>query len=242
MSPAPPGRQSVAAEGGQLALRFPLSSRCRFDEFVVGDNAELVRRLEELPRSGSGIAGCFLSGSTGAGRTHLLQAACHRHGGQGGAIYLPLADAAVVPELLDGLERLALVALDDVQHWSGDERREAALLALYQGLLAAGGWLLVSADVPAAQLRFRYADLASRLRGLPAYQVREPDDAGKALVLARVARERGLDLRSAVLEFWFARGSRNLGDLLDQLDRLDAAAMAAQRRITVPLVKEVLGL
>jgi DnaA-homolog protein len=242
MTPAPPGQRSAPADSGQLALRFPLSSRCRFGDFVVGDNAELVRRLEELPRPRSGIAGCFLSGSAGSGRTHLLQAACHLHGSRGGAIYLPLADIGVVPELLDGLEGLALVALDDVQHWIGDERREAALLALYQGLLAGGGCLLVSADAPASQLPFRYADLGSRLRGLPAYQVREPDDAGKAQVLARLARERGLELGSPVIEFWLARSSRNLADLLDQLDRLDAAAMAAQRRVTVPLVKEVLGL
>lgn len=238
----PSGQSPVRPDQQQLALRFPLSSRCRFEDFVVGDNEELVRRLEALPRPGGGMAGLFLFGNPGCGRTHLLQAACHHHGGRGGAMYLPLADAAVTPELLDGLEALALVALDDVQCWIGDARGERALLALYQGLLAAGGGLLVSANRPAGQLQFHYADLASRLRGLPAYQVRDPDDTGKARVLAAVARERGLALGSAVLDFWLARSSRNLADLLEQLDRLDAAAMAAQRRVTVPLVKEVLDL
>jgi DnaA-homolog protein len=226
----------------QLALRFPLSSRCRFDDFVVGDNAELLRRLEELPVLPGGMRGCFLFGPAGSGRTHLLQAACHRHGPRGGAIYLPLADAAVAPELFDGLGALALVALDDVHLWLGDGHREATLMALYQSLLEAGGCLLVSAAVAPAELGFCLPDLASRLRALPGYRVREPDDAGKARVLERLARERGLELTGPVLDFWLARSTRRLADLLQQFERLDAAAMAAQRRVTVPLLKEVLGL
>jgi DnaA-homolog protein len=240
--PAPLGPDVAGARPSQLTLSFPLSSRCRFEDFVVGDNAELVRRLEQLPGPSRGMRGCLLFGAAGSGRTHLLQAACHRHGSAGGAIYLPLAEPSVAPALLDGLEALTLVAIDDVECWIGNERGEAALLALYQSLLASGGCLLVSSAVAAAQLQFRYADLASRLRGLPAYQVRAPDDAGKARVLERLARERGLELTGPVLDFWLTRSSRDLADLLQQFERLDTAAMAAQRRVTVPLVKEVLGL
>jgi len=244
-SPPPTAGRAPAGQR-QLALQFPLSSHYRFDNYIVGANCELVRRLEQMQVEDAGFRGCFLFGAPGVGRTHLLQAACHRQasrgGGRAGGIYLPLADSMVTAELLDGLEGLALVALDDVEAWIGDASREAALLALYQGLLASGGRLLVSAGVAAAQLDFRYPDLASRLRGLPAYQLRELDDRGKGRVLERLARERGLELTDSVLDFWLARSSRSMADLLSQFERLDAAAMAAQRRVTVPLVKQVLGL
>lgn len=228
----------------QLALRFPLSTRARFDTFVVGGNGELVRRLEQLAE-GRRFAGCFVHGQPGTGRSHLLQAACHEHGAPGrsrGAIYLPLADPGVAPESLDALDTLDLVALDDVDRWLGEPETERALLALYQGLQAAGGRLLVSASVSPAGLTCHFADLASRLRSLPSYPIRPLDDAGKAEVLKRLARDRGLKLTGPVLEFWLARSGRDLAHLLDELDRLDQAAMAAQRRLTVPLVKEVLGL
>ncbi|MFU8816067.1 MAG: DnaA regulatory inactivator Hda [Pseudomonadales bacterium] len=244
---SPPAKPTRAPAGpAQLALQFPLSPRYRFDNFVLGANAELVLRLEQLVEQGPGFGGCFVFGARGVGRTHLLQAACHLQGSRAGsrssAIYLPLADPMVTPELLDGLDRLELVALDDVEAWLGDARREGALLALYQGLLSAGGRLLVSAGIAAGQLQCRYPDLASRLRGLPAYQLRALDDAGKARVLERLARERGLQLTEPVLDFWLARSARDLSELLLQFERLDVAAMAAQRRVTVPLVKQVLGL
>ncbi|MEO8809736.1 MAG: DnaA regulatory inactivator Hda, partial [Rhodanobacter sp.] len=38
----------------------------------------------------------------------------------------------------------------------------------------------------------------------------------------------------------FARYARDLGALLDLLERLDQASLAAQRRITVPFLRHVL--
>jgi DnaA family protein len=234
----------MTARGAQLALSFPLSSRARFDSFVAGPNGEVVRRLEQLMQ-GDTFAGCFLHGAAGVGRTHLLQAVCHHHGGAGavgGAIYLPLADPSVTPASLEGLDTLALVALDDVDAWLGQADAELALLTLYQGLQAGGGRLLVSAGLPAIRLSFCFADLASRLRGLPTYQVQALADADKARVLKRMAQDRGLQLGPAVLNFWLARSARDLASLVDELERLDQAAMAAQRQVTVPLLKQVLGL
>jgi len=213
-----------------------------FENFEPGDNVELVRWLQGSGEQGTGLRGCYVFGPAAAGRTHLLQAACQWHGARGAAIYLPLSDPAVVPGVLDGLESLPLVALDDVQAWIGDADAEAALLALYQGLLGLGGRLLVSSDAAAAQLPFRYPDLASRLRGLPAYQLHPLDDAGKGRVLARLALERGLTLSDSVLEFWLARSDRDMRRLLEQFEELDRAAMVAKRRVTVPLLKQVLGL
>jgi DnaA-homolog protein len=229
------------ARNAQLALRFPLSPRARFDDFVPGRNGELIRRLRDLDAASADFQGYLLFGQPGSGRSHLLQAACHAHA-ESGAIYLPLADPLVVPELLDVVEALGLVALDDLQAWLGREAEERALLALYQGLTERGGRLLVSVDVPPAALACRFADLGSRLRALGAYEVHGLDDAGRAALLARVARQRGLTLEPAVLEFWLSRSVRDVPGLLDQLDRIDEAAMAAQRRVTVPLVKQVLGL
>ena len=223
--------------GRQLALRFPLSARCHFDSFVPGGNGELVRRLESLDAADPAFHGYLLYGPSGVGRTHLLQAACHRHPS---AIYLPLRE--VTPVMLEGLDTCHLVALDDVEAWLGDAGAEAALLALYQGLHATGGRLLVSAAAPASELDCHYPDLASRLRALAAYRVVALEDADKARVLARLARERGLVLSQPVLDFWLTRSTRDLAVLLEQLERLDAAAMAAQRRVTVPLLKQVLGL
>jgi DnaA-homolog protein len=227
----------------QLVLAFPLGSRCRFENFVIGANPEAVQALVGLGAAPGHFRGCLLVGALGTGKTHLLQSACHLHGRlTGGAIYLPLRDATLDPAALEGLEQCALVALDDVDAWLGDPERERALLALYQGLLAQGGALLAATTRGPAGLEARYPDLLSRLRALPVYTLQPLDDAGKATVLRRLAGERGLALEQAVLDYWLSRGARDLATLIAQFEALDAAAMAERRRVTVPLLKAVLDL
>ena len=72
-----------------------------------------------------------------------MQAACAQAGVAGKATaYLPLA---VVrgdgPAILDGFERLDLVALDDLDAIAGDDAWEFGLFTLFNGLIEHGGRL-----------------------------------------------------------------------------------------------------
>ncbi|MCB1686277.1 MAG: DnaA regulatory inactivator Hda [Pseudomonadales bacterium] len=226
----------------QLTIPLRLNALCDFENFHAGRNAELVNRLENLTAAGV-FSGLFLWGQKGRGCSHLLQATCHRFTAAGRrSAYLPLADLPRDPDLLSGLEDADLVAVDDLQTWLGSVARESALMALYQGLLASGRRLLVASAAAPTKLDFALADLASRMRGLEVFEVQPLDDDGLRDVLTLVARRKGLTLDEAVLDFWLHRSSRHLPDLLEQLEALDLAALAAQRRLTIPLLKAVLEL
>jgi DnaA family protein len=232
----------MSGSSGQLVLPFPINQRCVFGNFQVGRNREVLARLREMP-SEQGFAGLWLWSAAGAGVSHLLQAACQHAAEQGHQVaYLPLARLPREPEILDGMDGCDLVAIDDVQTWATDPGLEAALVGLYQNLLARQRHLLVGASARATDSEFRLADLRSRLAGLTAYHVAPLDDDGKARLLRRLAADRGLELTDAVLSFWLARSERAVDRLLDQFEQVDGAAMSAQRTVTIPLLKDVLGL
>lgn len=224
----------------QQLLPFTAQDGRTFANYVVGANGDLVNRLV---RPDDGFAALWLWGPPASGKSHLAHAACHWHVGRGAkAAYVPLASTPEDPEVLHGLADYDLVALDDLQHWLGRVDLERALMGLYQGLVTRGHRLLVVADQPAAALRFALDDVGSRLRAAASWEVQELDDPGKALVLANRARRRGLEVPPPVLDFWFARRERSLSCLLDDFERLDRAAWSERRRLTVPLLKKVLGL
>lgn len=226
----------------QLALPFPIDRRCSFANFHVGDNAEAVQHLQQLAER-SGFAGAWLWGIPGSGVSHLLQAVCQYYGERGRrATYLPLAAVAGEEGLLEGMDAFQLVALDDLQAWQDDSTLQRALLALYEQLRDRGHHLLAGAAGPAARCGFTLADLGSRFAALPSYRLRTLNDDGKSELLRRLARERGLELSDSVLSFWMARSDRSMGRLLNQLDVIDGATLEAQRTVTIPLVKEALGL
>ena len=73
-------------------------------------------------------------------------------------------------------------------------------------------------------------------------RLRPLDDHGLGEALQRAAADRGLVLSQAVSDYWLTRRPRELVLLLADLDRIDTLALAAGRRLTIPLLREALGI
>jgi DnaA-homolog protein len=237
----PPTRWPV-----QLPLGVQLRDNASFASFFPGPNIELLRQLEQaVAQAGAAQAPrvLFLWGMEGSGRTHLLQAASRAAGEQGQtAAYLPLAELrAAEPQLLQGMAQLNLVCLDDVQAVAGRRDWEQALMALCDGLRASGGSLLAAGSQPPMELGLALRDLATRLAWGPVYALKPLDDEEKIRLLQQRARTRGLELPEEVGRFLLSRSARDIPSLLSVLEQLDHASLAAQRRLTLPFVREVLA-
>jgi DnaA family protein len=133
-----------------------------------------------------------------------------------------------------------LLALDDLDALAGQPDAEHALFDLYNRARAEGTALLFAAEAVPAQLSLKLPDLRSRLGACTQFALKSLDDAERREVLRRQAALRGIELDDAVLDWLFARYVRDIGALLDLLDRLDQASLAAQRRITVPFLRTFL--
>ena len=225
----------------QLPLGVRLRDASRFENFRLGPNAAAVHALQRVAKA-EGSGATWLWGARGSGRSHLLQAVCALGGARGkGSAYLPLAElAAAGPEVLSGFDALAVVALDDVERVAGDPAWERALFNLYNAVDENAGALIVAASVPPAAAPWRLGDLASRFSAATVFHLRALDDADLPLTLQQRASLRGLELPAESAEFLLKRYPRDMHTLCAVLDTLDEASLVAQRRLTVPFLKEVL--
>ena len=101
---------------------------------------------------------------------------------------------------------------------------------------------VIAANAPPNQLGLLLADLSSRLTWGMIYQVKRLTDGQLALVLQQRADERGIRLSDEVAGFLLKRCPRDPKALFGLLDTLDQASMLEQRRVTIPFVKQVLGI
>jgi DnaA family protein len=222
----------------QLALPLQLADHAVFASFLANGNEELIALLGAIA-DGDDHSGCWLFGGRALGKTHLLQAVCERAGDR--AAYVPLALlAASGPALVEGLETRELICIDDIGVVAGDAGWERALFNLYNELLAAGGRLVVAAESPPRECGFALADLASRMSQLPTYVVQALGDEDRAAALQLRAKHRGLDLPGETASYLLSRSRRDMASLYALLDKLDEEALRAQRRLTVPFVRDVL--
>ena len=237
MSNSSSGNQGV---GGQLALGVKLRDGSVFASYFAGRNRPAVDALRAL-RTGEPPTCVYLHGAAGTGKTHLLQALCANAGQRGeGAAYLPLRDVtAMGPELLSGCGELDCVCVDDVELIAGRRDWELALFALHQQLDEHRGRLMVSGAAPPAASGIALADLRSRLGGGLVLTLHALDESEQIAALQLRAHIRGFELPDETAQFLLRRLPRDMATLCAFLDELDEASLAAQRRLTVPFVREV---
>jgi len=189
----------------------------------------------------SGEAIIYLYGAAGSGRSHLLQASCHLS--HVDTLYLPLSELRQYPpqEVLQGVERLGRVCIDDIHAVLGDASWELALFNLFNNARQQRCRLVITGDAAPRVLSVQLADLRSRLTWGIVYQLAQPDDADKAVILQFRATRRGLTLSPGLASYIVNRAPRAMSQLLEVLDRLDKASLAQQRALSIPFVKAALG-
>lgn len=224
----------------QLALPLRVSDHAVFASFWSAGNDTLVAWLKQVADSGAG-AGAWLRGGEATGKSHLLQAVCERAGAD--AVYLPLKEfTSGAPSILDGLARRRLVCLDDIGALAGNDAWELALFDLCNQLADASGTLVAAAQGAPRDCGFALPDLESRLSKLPAFRVAPLAEADRIQALQLRAAHRGLDLPTETAEYLLRRTPRDMASLYALLDHLDRQSLQAQRRLTIPFVRDVLSL
>ena len=118
---------------------------------------------------------------------------------------------------------------------------ERVLLHLYNIVGEGGGSLLLTSRTAPARWSIGLADLRSRLAAAPAVAIGRPDDALIGAVLIKLFADRQIQLDSEVLAYVLARMERSFAAARFLVDALDRSALAAHRRITKPLAREVLA-
>lgn len=228
----------------QLPLPIALPETPSLARFVAGPNAAAVACLRELAE-GRGERQVLLWSNGRYGKSYLLRALCAEMTGRGGAVdALALEGAgAGAPARLGALGQsgVALVALDDIQAITGEPAAEEALFHLVNRCRDAAIPLVMTARRAPAELGCRLPDLHSRLLWGPVFRLHPLDDADLARFLCARAAARGLDMPAEVANYLLLRCRRDPAHLQALVERLDHAALAHQRRLTVPLAREVLA-
>ncbi|MBK7249530.1 MAG: DnaA regulatory inactivator Hda [Gammaproteobacteria bacterium] len=225
----------------QLPLGVRLRDRALFASYFPGPNSEALAHLEAVA-GGTRAGTTWLCGAAGTGKTHLLQAACARAGESAHAGYFPLGDnVRLGVAALEGWERLDCVCLDDLDAIVGRQDWELQVFALYREAEERGARLVVAATAPPALLEWSVRDLGSRFAAGTILQLCELGEAGQEEALRWRARARGLELPHETVRYLQRRFPRDMHTLYRLLDTLDDAALAAQRRLTVPFIRSVLA-
>jgi DnaA-homolog protein len=203
--------------------------------FVPGRNAELLQTLESILMGREKERFFYLWGNGGCGKSHLLQglAGAYKHTRMKATYFAceentrfaaPCEADCVLVDNADCLGAEAQISLFNLYNRIRDEGH---------------AFLMVTGPAAPAQLKMR-DDLVTRLGWGLVYQVHELTDEEKIKAMKSHAASRGLDLPQEVGDYLLRHERRDLPTLIATVDALDNYALANRRKITVPLVRELL--
>jgi DnaA family protein len=230
----------------QLALAVHLPDDETFTSFKGEVNHGVVVQLQDFIQQDTvqddQAHGFYLFGIGGVGKSHLLHASS-AFAAQNGKTSLCLSCSELKNlsiEVLEGLERIDLVCLDDLQLIAGDDLWQQGVFDLFNRLVENNKRLLITGDQSANQLGITLPDLVSRIGWGYTEQVKAMGDGEKITALQYRAHQRGLMLSDEVVKFLLNRLTRDMGSLIDTLDILDKASIRQQRKITIPFIKQTI--
>ena len=227
----------------QLPLDIHLRVEHRLDNFLTSSAQaqELVEKLA-APTLLKADEAIVIYGENGAGKTHLLQGLCQLAGDLDISCgYLPLNDLRRAGAgILEGLDQLDLICIDDIHCIAGNAEWERGLFNLFNLSRQHHCQLLMTSQQRPADSHFELADLTSRLTWGLIYPLPNLDQHERKQLLLQRALELGLSLDESACDYILQRSQRQTSSLMDFLDQLDQHSLADQRRITIPLIRELM--
>jgi DnaA family protein len=208
-----------------LLLDIRPAARPTLDNFIPGPNRELLGHLNNWLAGEAAETALYIWGPPGSGKTHLLNALAAEAGGQ---LWNGTGEIAA---------ELPLIAVDDVENLA--EPAQIAVFDAYNRARAAGRRFVAAGENAPAGLSLR-EDLRTRLGWGLVYRLYPLSDADMQAALAGHAQALGFELDPAIANWLLTRASRNLGYLLQIVEALDRYSLQTRRRITLPLLKEIL--
>jgi chromosomal replication initiator protein len=232
------------------------NAKYTFDSFVIGSSNRFAHAaaLAVAEAPAQAYNPLFIYGSTGLGKTHLLQAVAQyvaEHSSELSVRYV--TSEAFVNDFINSLRDKRIegfkqryraydvLLIDDVQFFEGKERFQEEFFHTFNSLYEAGSQIVLSSDRPPRDIATLEERLRSRFEWGLITDIQPPDLETRIAILRKKVKVDGIHVHDEqVLTFIAGRVSTNIRELEGALTRVVAFSSLTGRPMTVELAQDVL--
>jgi DnaA family protein len=219
-------------------LTFPWSkpNNSSFNDFYFEKNNLLV--LGNL----KGEEDLVIYGSSKVGKSFLLQSLCNYFSQAGkSSLYIPLKELnSHETELLDNLEKLNLVCIDDLEIIAGNNKWETAIFNLINECLLSKCRIVFCSNINPSSIKFVLNDLMSRIKKINQIEVCPVQSDNLSDAIKFLADLRSIKIGNKEITYLINHSRRSMSELVAHVNQLDKLSMQLKRKITIPLIKQVI--
>lgn len=237
-----------------------LNLKYKFDNFVVGENSRFAQAaaMAVAKNPAKKYNPLFIYGSSGLGKTHLMQAIGHYivfNNPKLRVRYIKTED--FTNELINNIRKggdindrmskfrqkyrnVDVLLLDDIQFIESKERTMEEVFHTFDSLHNNNKQIVITSDRPPKDIPTLPERLRTRFEWGLMVDIIPPDLETRIAILANLADEIGMKISSAVLEFVAQNFSKNVRELEGAFNKISAYASIQNLELDVETVKKVL--
>ncbi|NNG16889.1 MAG: chromosomal replication initiator protein DnaA [Gemmatimonadales bacterium] len=256
---APLSDSEGLASGRDDSQAQPLNERYSFDTFVIGKSNELAaaaaHAVAEAP--GKTYNPLFIYGSTGLGKTHLMQAIAHSVSKRDPTTRILYVGAEqFINEVIESIHgrtmpefrrryrsEVDLFLVDDVHFLEGKEMTQEEFFHTFNALYEGNKQIVLTSDRPPKEIPGLEARLVSRFEWGMVADIGQPDLEHRIAILRKKQEQDHLELTipDDVLRFIAEHVRSNVRELEGCIIKLLLYASLKHREITTDLAREALS-
>ena len=206
--------------------------------FTSQENSHLLSLLKDSDFSDD----LFIYGTKESGKTFLLQAMCNSYSSVSkSSLYIPLKKVMNYGvEIFESLENIDLICVDGIEEAISKIEWEKAIFNLINKALISETRLILTSSKDLKSLNFSLPDLESRIRKIQSYELHPVNDKDIFDALKYISKLTSINLGDKEAKYLVTYSQRNISNLVHILESLDQLSMEMKRKITIPLIKEVI--
>ena len=206
--------------------------------FTSQENSHLLSLLKDSDF----LDDLFIYGTKESGKTFLLQAMCNSYSSVSkSSLYIPLKMVMNYGvEIFESLENIDLICIDGIEEVISKIEWEKAIFNLINKALISETRLILTSSKDLKSLNFSLPDLESRIRKIQSYELHPINDKDIFDALKYISKLTSINLGDKEARYLVTYSQRNISNLVHILESLDQLSMEMKRKITIPLIKEVI--
>jgi DnaA family protein len=229
-------------KAAQIALPLSFDRQFSFDNYFSQQGELIIANLKALiTAKGESMIGLW--GKSDSGKTHLINACAHfsRQRGTSFQLYDGSELAQCDADSFENLATCQVLAVDNLDVLCGIQKWEEKFYQIINSSKNEGSKLIFTLSENPSYLDCRLADFQSRLSWGLLLQLQLTGDTDIGDVIKLRAGLLGIELSKEVIAYLLVHYSRQLSTQIEILRVLDRASLSAQKKITIPLIKQTLA-
>ena len=220
----------------QLIFPWSKKSRAIFEHFYLDDiNLPVKKALlndDDL----------FLYGISGTGKSFLLQSLCNYYTDcKKTSLYIPVNEVKDFgSDFLDSLEELDLICIDEIDSIAEDDNWEIAIFNLINNCLISKTRLIFCSQLNPSTINFNLTDLYSRIRKIDHIELLPVSERNLREALKFITDINSYEVGDNEINYLMTHSKRSIANLVRIIYELDQLSLQLKRKITIPLIKELI--